>query len=330
VRLQQRLDSYVAGSGTPGAVVGISTRGDREVAASGIADLTTGRPVSPATPFRIASLTKTFTAAATVLACRSSSHPLSAPIRELAPRLAEDWQSAPDLSLEQVLAQVSGLRDDVDSATMAALGEGDDALLAGARSVAAAGQAHEPGRQWSYYNGNYFLAGAVLAEITGTSYESALRRFVLEPWGLTGTGFATPPDGAVGHVDGRPVEGVAYPRSRRPSGGLWSTIGDLLTAGESVLGDADLLTELRRPRTPPPSSTRYGLSWALGDARQLYVNGRLTGYRAVYLIVPEHEVVVAMLANDVDALPSMAAFVSDLQLPVTGDDLAAAIDVFAA
>jgi len=96
------------------------------------------------------------------------------------------------------------------------------------------------------------------------------------------------------------------------------------------MADAGLLEELRRPRTPASSTTRFGLSWALGNAGQMFVNGRLTGYRAVYLLVPEHELVVTMMVNDVDALPSMATFVSDLQKRFTGNNLAAAIDAFAA
>lgn len=328
--LQQRLDTYVADWDAPGAVVGVSHRCDREVAAAGAADLVTERAVEIETPFRIASLTKTFTAAATVLACRSAGLALSAPILELVPQLAKGWQVAPELTLDAVLAQVSGLRDGVDSAMMSRLGDGDGALLAGAQLVVAAGQRHEPGRQWSYYNGNYFLAGAALAEIAEMSYERALARFVLDPWALTGTGFATPAHGAVGHADGVPIDAFTYPRSRRPSGGLWSTVDDLLTAGEATMADTALLDEVRRLRTPASSTTRYGLSWALGGAGQMFVNGRLTGYRAVYLLVPDHELVVTMMVNDVDALPSMATFVSDLQKRFTGDDLAAAIDAFAA
>jgi len=154
-----------------------------------------------------------------VLAFRSAGLQLSVPIRELVPQLAKGWRAAPELTLDEVLAQVSGLRDGVDSTMMARLGDGDGALLAGAHLVVAAGQQHEPGRQWSYYNGNYFLAGAALAEMAGTSYETALSRFALDPWALTATGFARPARGAVGHADGRPVVGVTYPRRGDPAAG---------------------------------------------------------------------------------------------------------------
>ncbi|MEU1567791.1 serine hydrolase [Streptomyces mirabilis] len=43
------------------------------------------------------------------------------------------------------------------------------------------GTGNEPGARWSYYNGNYILAGAVLAAFSGTSYERALEETLLGP-----------------------------------------------------------------------------------------------------------------------------------------------------
>ena len=104
------------------------------------------------------------------------------------------------------------------------------------------------------------------------------------------TGFATPAAPVTGWDRQSPRPAAAYPRARRPSGGLWSCAADLLTFSERAL-DPAILPETRRPRTRPDDPMTYGLGWAIGPSGQLYLN--------------------------------------DLQRPLTGDDLAAAIDAFA-
>ncbi|WP_169787631.1 serine hydrolase domain-containing protein [Luteipulveratus mongoliensis] len=323
----QELISAIA---APGAVLATSTKGQHKVEVAGVTDRDSGTSVTPETPFRIASLTKTLTSAATVLTARAAGRSLDEPLAELMPELVAISRAATRLTLADLLAQVSGLRESVDSDAVAALGDGDDALASAARLVIEAGRDEAPGERWSYYNGNYFLAGAALARLAGSSYEDALQQHVLKPWGLTATGFATPDGAALGHEGDAAVTDADYPRSRRPSGGLWSTATDLLQVGERLLADEALLAATREPRTPESSTTTYGLGWAIGPSGQMYVNGRLTGFRAVLLAVPEDEFVAVGLANHEDALPTLAHAVSALQQPHTGDDIAKDLDAFAA
>lgn len=276
--------------------------------------------------FRIASLTKVFTSAALVRTLRERGIPLSTPAIELLPDLARDWHADQALTVEHLLGQVAGLRESVSADAVADLGEVEEA----ARLVVRAGNERPPGDSWSYYNGNYFLAGAILAALNGSSYEAALSETLLEPGQLRRTGFDAPP-GSVAGWDG-PVElpGEPYPRSRRPSGGLWSCVSDLLTLGETLLSDRALLAETRRPRTRPEDPMAYGLGWALGPAGQMYLNGRLPGYRSAMLLVPDQAYASVVLTNDQHGLPAAAKLLSDHQLPLTGQDIAAAIDSFAA
>jgi CubicO group peptidase (beta-lactamase class C family) len=205
-----------------------------------------------------------------------------------------------------------------------------DALQEGARMVVQAGNERAPGRRWSYYNGNYFLVGAILASVTGASCEDALAGVLLHPWGLDRTGFETPAavvEGWDGHIS-LPVED--YPRARRPSGGLWSCMDDVLSFAEQLLGHAFLLEETRRPRTRADDPMSYGLGWAVGPSGQMYLNGRLPGYRTAALLIGDHDYASVALANRTDALPEVARLLSDLQHPLTGDDLATDIDAFAA
>ena len=74
----------------------------------------------------------------------------------------------------------------------------------------------------------------------------------------------------------------------------------------------------------------YGLGWAIGPSGQLYLNGRLPGYRTAFLLSPAHGYASVALASQTDALPGIARLLSDLQQPLTGDDLSREINVFAA
>ncbi|WP_328329062.1 beta-lactamase family protein [Kribbella sp. NBC_00382] len=279
-----------------GAVVGVSDRGQRSTGATGVA---------VDAPFRIASLTKTLTAAATVRAVQNKGLSLSQPVAGVLPELETS------LTVEQVLAQCTGFNEAVTAAAVQALGEGDEVFLEAAKLVVAAGHEYPPGERWSYYNGNYFLAGAVLARLTGGTFEEGLEEFT-STVGLKSTVFTA----------------GDYPRARRPSGGLWSTVPDLLSFCEFLLQDKGLLAEISTPRVWTPLT--YALGWAVGPSGMLYLNGRLPGYRAGMLLSPGDEWAAVMLVDDTDALPAIAEYLDGLQRPLTGVPMAGMIDAFAA
>ena len=324
MNLQDVLDKQVRLHGVPAVVAGLSTMGTRCVATRGAVQVTSD------SCFRIASLTKAFTSTALVMTLQERDVPLSTPAIELLPHLAPDWQADTSLTVEQILGQVSGLRESVDSTAVADLGDGRHALNEAARLVVRAGNEHEPGAHWSYYNGNYFLAGAILAALDGASYETALQKKLLEPWHLFRTSFDAPRDSVTGWEGSTELPRSDYPHSRRPSGGLWSSVSDLLALGQGLLGDRALLEDIRRPRTTPDDPKPYGLGWALGRSGQMYLNGRLPGYRLAMLMIPDKDYVSVLLTNQQHALPAVARVLSDLQQPLTGDDLATDIDRFAA
>jgi CubicO group peptidase (beta-lactamase class C family) len=320
------LPDRVRTAAVPGLSAGTSRHGARAFADD--AD----SPAAELAQHRIASLTKPFTAAAVVLTLAGQGIPLSVPAVELLPSLAAGWRADPAITVGQLLGQVSGLHPAVDSSALAAAGIGGeaDAIEEAARLVVLAGSERAPGEQWAYYNGNYLLAGALLQAVTGMAYEEAVEQAVIRPWGLGRTGFATPREPVTGRDGGSPVPAGDYPRARRPSGGLWSCAADLLTFAERLLDSPALLGETRVPRTRPGDRMTYGLGWAIGPSGQLYLNGRLPGYRAAFLLSPVHSYASVALASKTDALPAIARVLSDLQHPLTGDDLSREIDAFAA
>lgn len=299
-------------TGRAPAAVGLSERGRREIATSG---------ADEDVRFRVASLTKPVTAVAAVRAAAAAGAPgLGVRLRELLPGAVE-WRLAPDLTLEHVLAQVALPAGTVTAADVAALGEGPDVLAQVAVAVAAAGGAPVVPARWHYENAHYFLAGAAIEALTGLAFEDAVRTLVLEPAAMASSGFL---------ADDATVPTLAYPRGRRPSGGLCSTVPDLLAFAEWLLGQPELLALVATDRTRHDDPARYGLGWALGPSGQLYLNGRLPGLRGAMVLVPDAGLAAVGLCAHDESLPQLAAVLDELQRPVTGDVLAPLIDAFAA
>jgi CubicO group peptidase (beta-lactamase class C family) len=140
---------------------------------------------------------------------------------------------------------------------------------------------------WSYSNAGYWEAAAAFDD-----YSVALRERVLEPLGLRSTGFETPRDAAPGHQPGGVVADPSYPVERRASGGLWSTVGDLVTYG---LAHCRRWPELKRP-VAEALGARYALGWWVRDGVVDH-EGSVAGFQSLLLLVPERELVLAVLTN---------------------------------
>ena len=315
------IDLEPLGNAAASAVVGASAGGIRQTRSVGAVNIDS--------PFRIASLSKSVTAVAAVRAVQHAGLSLDTPVLDLLCDLRDDWVADQQLTIADVLSQTSGLAATVSADTVARLGDGDTVCTEAARMVVRAGSARPPGRSWEYYKGNYFLAGEITATLARTTFECAVEDLVLRPWDLTATSF-TPPSNLTHGIDhGKRLPVSDYPRARRPSGGLCSTAGDLLNFGEHLL-HADLLTHIRTVRTRLDDPVRYGLGVAIGPSGQLFLNGRLPGYRTALMLVPDYDLVAVTLAADSSALLPATRILSDLQLGLTGDDLTETIDLFAA
>ena len=141
---------------------------------------------------------------------------------------------------------------------------------------------------WSYSNAGYWEAASGF----DGEYSAAVRELVLEPLGLRQTGFETPDDAVLGTLPGNVVADPSYPLERRASGGLWSTVGDLVEYGLAHCRD---WAQLHAP-VAEALGAAYALGWWVRDG-VLDHEGSVGGYQSLLLLVPEEEVVLAVLTN---------------------------------
>ena len=281
----------------PGLAVGLLQ--DREIVSVGDGVLELGRPdrVSRDTIFRIASITKPFTA---TLAMTLAQEGLLA--------LDKPPPGAPiEATVRQLLSHQGGLASEWPE-PLDDVGDDDEALL----RLTEGRPARLPigaGELFSYCNAGFWFVAAAIARGLGMTFEEALRTRVLEPLGLRSTGFEAdfPARGhnqvEKGGAEHAPAE-ERYPRVRRSGGGLFSSIGDLLRFAEHHLGGpgpltAEAVSEMQRPVSAGPGF-RYGLGWFLWETPSgpaVGHPGSVLGYESLLRFVPGKRLAVAALSN---------------------------------
>ncbi len=231
----------------------------------------------PDTLFRVASITKPFTA---LLACGLLDLEESSQI----------WPA--DVRVRHLLSHTSGF--DGDAGDLGRFGDGDDALEGLVAELPKVRRFLGVEQAWSYANTGYWIAGLMSAERAGTSYEAALAERVLAPAGLEATSFGEPElEGTGPNAQPGP-----YPRARRPSGGLVSNVPDLLTFGRFLL----TCPEFARMRVVhgKPTAGVYGLGLSgerLAGVEVWGHRGSWGGFQSSLLVCPDREAVFVGLTN---------------------------------
>ena len=248
-----------------------------------------GYGVPPETTFRVASITKPLVAAAAMRLVEDGRLALDDPLTGL--RLPWDG-----ITLRHLLSHQAGLAFDWPT-PLAEYGEGDDALRRLAADEAV-GAPVGPGRIFSYANPGYWLTGALIERATGMPFEQALSELVLEPLGMERTGFEP--------VEPSVPSDVLYPRARRPSGGLYSSAGDVIRFARHLLGGpgplgAESLQELQTPQIEVGPDGDYGLGLGVVRGRgrlTIEHGGAVAGIRAQLLVVPETSAFVLLTNSE--------------------------------
>jgi CubicO group peptidase (beta-lactamase class C family) len=250
----------------PALVAGVSLDGRRETVAAGCA---------ADTRFRVASVTKPFTATLTL---RLLDFDASTGV----------WPD--DVRVRHLLSHTSGY--DCECGDLGRFGEGDDALGATVRELPSVRRFFGVDEVWSYSNAGYWLAGWLCANAAGATYEDALAKHVLGE--LPATSFDEP------DVGGSGPQAIAgpYPRARRPSGGLVSNVADLLAFAERHL--ADRATDSLRVPVAKPTAGVYGYGFdgeRVGGIDVWGHPGSYGGFQSSLLLVPSRRAAFVGLTN---------------------------------
>jgi D-alanyl-D-alanine carboxypeptidase len=197
--LQEAIDADVAGDPTvPGEALAVRSPGLHAALAAGFADTAAQTPLAPGTPFRVASMTKTFVAAAVLRLVEEGKVKLDAPITKyLSPEslavLRTDGYDLRHITVRQLLAHTSGFYDYAtddafDDANVAHPDHRWTRLEQLQFAVDHGDPLASPGERFSYADTNYILLGEIIERATGETLPAAVRELLhLDRLGLDHT-----------------------------------------------------------------------------------------------------------------------------------------------
>lgn len=157
--------------------------------AFGEADMSWHVPNTPETKFRIASITKQFTAALVHQLAEDGLVDLDAPITTYLP----DYPAAQGdrVTVRHLLNQTSGIPNYTSLPVYEEIMRDPFAPDSFLTFFSEIDLQFEPGSQFNYSNSNYFVLGVIIEHVTGKPYAVAIRERLLDPLGLHDTGYDT-------------------------------------------------------------------------------------------------------------------------------------------
>lgn len=323
---QRRLGELADAHRVPGAALGIlrvDDAGNDEIveAAHGVLSLATQVPVTTDTVFQLGSIGKVWTTTLVMQLVDEGKLDLDAPVVQVLPELRlSDAELTKTVTIRHLLTHTSGIDGDVFADT----GRGDDCLARYVEGLADVPVNHPIGATLSYCNSGFVLAGRIVEELTGRTWDAALRERVFEPLGLE-RALTLPEEAlvhraAVGHLgeadeDLRATPVWGLPRAVGPAGLVTAAARDVLTFARMHLMDGAhrdgtrVLSQrsaaaMRQPQVDVPGGhdfvRQWGLGWMLGewDGRQVVGHdGATIGQVACLRLLPEERTAVVLLTG---------------------------------
>jgi CubicO group peptidase (beta-lactamase class C family) len=233
--IDRLMHDFAERSRVPGIAYGIVVDGRlAHVGTAGYRELSSHAPVDSATVFRIASMTKSFTAVAILQLRDAVLLSLDDPAERYVPELAGlryPAADAPKITIRHLLSHSAGFPEDNPWGDQQ-LADTDDEMSALMRAGIPFSTA--PGTSYEYSNFGFAILGRIVANVSGMPYPRYITERVLRPLGMTSTTLeasAVPADRlAHGYRlrDGEWIEEPALPDGAfGPMGGMLTSIGDL-------------------------------------------------------------------------------------------------------
>lgn len=305
---------------SPGASVLVSKDGAVIFKESfGYADLEKEKKNESITNFRLASVTKQFTAAAVLILVQNG-------LIELKTNLCDVFEDFPDygrkITIKNLLNHTSGLIDYEDLIPDTATVQVKDAdVLKMMYKVDST--YFEPGTRFKYSNTGYALLAMIVEKISEKSFAQFLDENIFKPLGMIST---------VAHEEGKSVvENRAYGYERTDSGwikkdqsitsavlgdgGIYSNVEDLFKWEQSLYSNQILIDELRhesitREVLNDGEKIDYGFGWHLKTYKGVeivYHGGSTQGFRNVIYRVPSKNFCIIILTNRNEGQPEKIA-----------------------
>ncbi len=314
-KLDELLANRVTGTG-PGCAVLVLKNGTVLLeACRGLADLNPATPITSRTNFRLASVTKQFTATAVLLLVSDGKLQLHQTLTEIFPEFPSYGQT---ITIHQLLTHTSGLADYEslmpDTTTVPVL-DADALRLLEAQTATL----FVPGSEFRYSNSGYAVLAQVVERVSGMRFADFLKVRIFDPLGMTNTvafenGRSTVASRAFGHSPGGDDAAgfletdQSLTSSVLGDGGVYSSLEDLrrwaMELDQPSVLDSVSLRRAMSPQVPTTTEGEsYGYGWFVGEnegVRMVRHSGSTIGFRTEIQRYPERGLTIIVLANRAD------------------------------
>jgi CubicO group peptidase (beta-lactamase class C family) len=280
----------------------------------GLADLEARVPCTTNTNFRLASVTKQFTAMAVLMLAQRKKLALNERLTDFFPEFPA---CGSQITVRHLLTHTSGLLDYEGAipkgTTIPVLDQDVLRLLLRQDKTY-----FPPGAQFRYSNTGYALLALIVEQRSGQTFAQFLKRDIFAPLRMSRTlayeqGLSAVSNRAYGHspaANGFERTDQSLTSSVLGDGGVYSSVTDLFKWDQALyapkLVSRKTLEQAFAPATPTDKPGRsYGFGWFISEYRglkEVWHGGETVGFRARIARYPEKQFTVIILANRSDAL----------------------------
>ena len=332
--LDSLIHKLVSEKKTAGFALGIQIGNAEPITKEyGFADLETNKKVKPFHQFRIASITKPFTATAILKLIEMKELSLDDKLDEFFP----NYPNGQNISIYQLLSHTSGIPNwwnggmPENEPKNFPMCKNPHQYLQEMKNISL----FEPGEFYKYSNSGYVLLGEIIEKISGQSYEKFLSENIFEPAGMTKTEMEHIERVSENWVNGYALDNEKENPFIKPeiyhmpfsAGGLRSTTTDLLNFVSSLNSNKIIETNLvkdmitygklnngkpnyegyyvpegSKPRKSYDEIKKSGYGFGL-NLMELYQNpvfyhsGGIAGFNSYLIHIPKSNSTVIFLAN---------------------------------
>jgi CubicO group peptidase (beta-lactamase class C family) len=302
-RMDQVVQTYVENKTFMGAV--LVARGADVILSKGYgsANLEWDVPNTPATKFRLGSITKQFTAASILLLEERGKLKIDDPIKKYLTDAPAAWDR---ITIHNLLTHTSGIPNFTSLPDYPRLQSFDSPVaktIAGFRDQPLDFQA---GEKMSYSNSGYLVLGHLIETLTGGSYEKFVTDNIFTPLGMKDSGYDSNRSiivhraaGYMPSANGPVNAGFIHMSVPHAAGALYSTTGDLLRWEQGLFG-GKVVSPASLVKMTTPFKNDYALGVVVQTSKGQKViqhAGGIDGFNTYLAYYPDDKMTVAVLAN---------------------------------
>lgn len=237
----------------------------------GYADMENKIPNLVDTKFRLASVTKQFTATLIMQLVEQGKIKLEGKLSDYLPYYRKDIGDR--VTIHQILSHTAGIGNYTDNRQFMESDAKEKVIPKEfVLKYCSEDLVFEPGTDWAYSNSGYFILGAVIEEVTGKTYEVNLQEKILAPLGMTNSGYehneikyenkASGYSDDFGEYKPARVIDMTVPFS---AGSMYSTVEDMYR-WDRALYTEKILTKASLDKMFTPVLNNYGYGWSIIEA----------------------------------------------------------------